>query len=141
MIDSSVRRPAPDTRNAGASYWRAAAEGRLLVPHCGACERSFWHPRPHCPHCGSKQVGWIEATGKGTIHTFTVVRQSGDPYFRTRLPYAVAMIELDEGVRMMSNVVDTPIESLCIGMPVEVVFEASGEGIGVPLFRATGATT
>lgn len=138
MNDSTVRRPPPELRNAGAEYWRAAAQGRLLVPRCEACGRSFWHPRPHCPHCGSAQVGWIQASGQGTIHTFTVVRQSGDPYFKTRLPYAVAMVELAEGVRLMSNIVDTPIESLRIGMPVEVLFEAAAGDVAVPLFRAAG---
>ena len=69
-------------------------------------------------------------------HTFTVVRQSGDPYFKAKLPYAVAMIELDEGVRVMSNIVDTPLEALRIGMRVEVLFEAAAGGIAIPLFRA-----
>ena len=131
-------RPLPDTRNAGKEFWGAAAEGKLLVPRCNACERTFWHPRPRCPHCGSGNVGWISGSGKGAIHTFTVVRQSGDPFFKTRLPYAVAMVELDEGVRLMSNIVDTPIETLRIGMRVEVLFEAAGEGMAIPLFRAQG---
>jgi uncharacterized protein len=133
-------RPLPDTRNAGKEFWSAAAEGRLLVPRCNACERTFWHPRPRCPHCGSGNVGWISGSGKGAIHTFTVVRQSGDPFFKTRLPYAVAMVELDEGVRLMSNIVDTPIEALRIGMRVEVMFEAAGDGMAIPLFRAQGGT-
>ncbi len=131
-------RPLPDTRNAGKKFWIAAAEGALLVPKCTACSRTFWHPRPRCPHCGSTSVDWIKATGNGTVHTFTVVRQSGDPYFKTKLPYAVAMIELDEGVRIMSNIVDTPLEVLRIGMRVEVLFEAAPGGIAIPLFRAQG---
>ena len=131
-------RPLPDTRNAGEKFWIAAAEGVLLVPKCTACSRTFWHPRPRCPHCGSTSVEWIKATGNGTVHTFTVVRQSGDPYFKTKLPYAVAMIELDEGIRIMSNIVDTPLEGLRIGMKVEVLFEAAPGGIAIPLFRAQG---
>ena len=128
-------RPLPDTRNAGAKFWTAAAEGALLVPKCNACSRTFWHPRPRCPHCGSDRVDWIRGSGKGTIHTFTVVRQTGDPFFKGKLPYAVAMIDLDEGVRLMSNIVATPIENLCIGMRVEVLFEAAGDGVAIPLFR------
>lgn len=100
--------------------------------------RTFWHPRPRCPHCGSDRVDWIRGSGKGTVHTFTVVRQAGDPFFRAKLPYVVAMIELDEGVRLMSNIVDTPIETLFIGMRVEVLFEAVGEAMAIPLFRAQG---
>ena len=131
-------RPLPDTRNAGARYWRAAAEGVLLIPRCNACARTYWHPRPRCPHCGSADTGWIESAGKGVIHTFTIVRQSGDPYFKTKLPYAVAIVAID-GVRMMTNVVDTPLESLRIGMPVEVVFEAAAKDVAIPLFRAATA--
>ncbi len=136
MSEKIPSRPLPDTRNAGAKFWSAAAEGALLVPKCNACTRTFWHPRPRCPHCGSERVDWIRGSGKGTIHTYTVVRQSGDPYFKTKLPYAVAMIELDEGVRLMSNIVETPLEALRIGMRVEVVFEPSSEGMAIPLFRA-----
>jgi uncharacterized OB-fold protein len=129
-------RPLPDTRNAGERFWTAAAEGTLLVPKCNACSRTFWHPRPRCPHCGSASVDWIRSSGQGTVHTFTVVRQSGDPYFKSKLPYAVAMIELDEGIRLMSNIVETPLEVLHIGMRVEVMFEAASGGIAIPLFRA-----
>ena len=136
MSEHPPARPLPDTRNAGARFWRAAAEGILLVPTCTACGTAFWHPRPRCPHCGSDQVDWIKASGRGAIHTFTVVRQSGDPWFKTRLPYAVAMVELDEGVRMLTNVVETPIQSLAIGMRVEVLFEPANKEIAIPLFRA-----
>ena len=128
-------RPLPDLRNAGGKYWRGAADGVLLIPKCNACARTYWHPRPRCPHCGSGDVGWIESAGRGEIHTWTIVRQSGDPYFKTKVPYAVAIVEID-GVRMMSNIVDTPLEALSIGMPVEVVFEAAESGIAIPLFRA-----
>ncbi len=135
MADTLPTRPLPDTRNAGEKYWQAAAQGVLLLPTCLACARSFWHPRPRCPHCGSEQVDWITASGKGSVHTFTVVRQSGDPYFKSRLPYAVAMVELDEGPRVMSNIIDCAPEKLAIGMRVTVSFEAAGVGIAIPLFR------
>jgi uncharacterized OB-fold protein len=128
-------RPLPDTRNAGHKYWRAAAEGVLLIPKCNACARTYWHPRPSCPHCGSADVDWIRSAGRGEIHTWTIVRQSGDPYFKTKVPYAVAIVEVD-GVRMMTNIVDTPLESLRIGMPVEALFEPGGPDIAIPLFRA-----
>jgi len=136
--ERSPARPLPETRNAGATFWSKAAEGVLVVPKCTACGRTFWHPRPRCPHCGSERVEWIRASGKGTVHTFTVVRQSGDPYFKTKVPYAVAMIDVDEGVRIMTNIVDTPLDTLAIGMRVEVLFEDAGGGIAIPLFRSEG---
>ena len=130
-------RPLPEMRNAGATFWSKAAEGVLVVPRCTDCGRTFWHPRPRCPHCGSERVDWIRASGRGTVHTYTVVRQSGDPYFKTKVPYVVAMIDLDEGVRIMTNIVDTPLAALAVGMRVEVVFEDAGGGIAIPLFRAS----
>jgi uncharacterized protein len=131
-----IARPLPNLRNAGARFWSAAAAGTLLLPRCTACERVFWHPRPRCPHCGSDRIEWTRSGGKGVIHTYTVVRQTTDPHFKTRLPYAVAMIDLDEGVRLMSNIVDTPLDVLHIGLRVEVVFEAAGTDLAIPLFRA-----
>jgi uncharacterized OB-fold protein len=136
MNEAKPTRPLPDLRNAGAEFWRAASEGVLLVPRCAECDRTFWHPRPRCPYCGSRRVGWIPGSGRGTLHTFTVVRQSADPYFATRLPYAVGIVELDEGVRIMSNIVETPLQALRIGMRVEAIFEAAGAEIAIPLFRA-----
>ena len=130
----------PETRNAGATFWSKAAEGVLVVPKCTECGRTFWHPRPRCPHCGSERVDWIRASGRGTVHTYTVVRQSGDPYFKTKVPYVVAMIDLDEGVRIMTNIVDTPLAALAVGMRVEVVFEDAGGGIAIPLFRASSGS-
>ena len=129
-----TQRPRPETRNAGRAYWKAAAEGRFVLPHCMRCDKPFWHPRPHCPVCGAYDVGWKPASGRGTVHTFTIVRQSGDPYFRERVPYVVAMIELDEGVRMMSNIVDCEPDAVAIGMRVAVSFERIDEEIGIPLF-------
>lgn len=136
MSDRTPTRPLPDLRNAGATFWNNAAAGMLVVPKCTACGRTFWHPRPRCPHCGSDGIDWIRASGEGTVHTFTVVRQSGDSYFKTKVPYAVAMIDLAEGVRIMSNIVDTPLDALRVDMRVEVLFEAAGEGVAIPLFRA-----
>ena len=135
--DRAPARPLPETRNAGATFWSKAAEGVLVVPRCSECNRTFWHPRPRCPHCGSERVEWIRGSGKGAIHTFTIVRQSGDPYFKTKVPYAVAMIDLDEGVRIMTNIVDTPLETLAVGMHVEVLFENAGVGVAIPLFRGS----
>jgi uncharacterized OB-fold protein len=120
-------------------FWSKAAEGVLVVPKCSECMRTFWHPRPRCPHCGSERVEWIHASGSGVVHTFTIVRQSADPFFRTKVPYAVAMIDLDEDVRVMTNIVDTPLDALAIGMRVEVLFEDAGGSIAIPLFRGVCA--
>lgn len=139
MSESPPIRPGPDTRNAGVDYWRAAAKGSLCVPSCSDCDRCFWHPRPRCPYCGSDNVRWKASAGKGTIYTYTVVRQSADPYFKARLPYVVAMVELDEGPRIMTNIVECDVESVRIGNRVSVVFDAISPDMAIPEFRAEAA--
>ena len=106
-----------------------------MVPNCRDCGRAFWHPRPRCPHCGSASVEWKRSRGEGVVHTFTVVRQSGDPFFKTRTPYAVAMVQLDDGPLLMSNVVDCEVDKIKIGMRVVASFEAAGEDLAIPLFK------
>ena len=131
-------RPIPDTRNAGRTYWARAAEGELALPYCTSCNRPFWYPRWHCPQCGSAAVEWRPASGHGSVHTFTVVRRSDHPYFRERVPYVVAMIELDEGIRIMSNVVGCRPEVVTIGMRVRCTFEWIDDCVGLPLFAPVG---
>lgn len=134
-MPESAKRPAPDIRGAGQPYWKGAREGRLSVPKCQACGEAHWYPRLYCPHCGSDSLVWIDCTGRGTVHTFTVVRQSGHPYFKSRVPYVLAMIDLEEGPRLISNIVDCEIDRVHVGAPVRVSFEAIDDSTGVPLFR------
>ena len=138
MDKAAAGRPRPDARGAGAAYWRACAEGRLALPRCADCGELHWYPRARCPHCGSAQLEWIESSGKGTVHTYTVVRQSGDPYFRGKVPYVLAMIDLAEGVRIMSNVVGCDVDAVRVGSAVRIRFEDLGDGVGIPLFSLEG---
>lgn len=129
-----MTRPLPSTRNAGDVYWKAAADGKLVLPTCVICRKPFWHPRPHCPFCASSEVEWKPASGNGIVYSFTVVRQSGDPFFRDRVPFIVAIIELAEGPRIMSNVIDCAPDEVRIGMLVTVTFDTIAPDIAVPLF-------
>jgi len=135
MAETAAERPHPDVRGAGREYWRAARSGVLQVQRCDECGHVFWYPRLHCPSCGGERLAAVATSGRGVVHTFTIVRQSGDRFFRTRVPYALAMIELAEGPLVMSNVIDCPAEQVAIGMPVEVTFEPFGEEYALPLFR------
>jgi hypothetical protein len=81
------------------------------------------------------------ASGHGVVHTFTVVRQAADPYFNARLPYVVAMVQLDEGPRLMSNITDCDVEAVHIGMLVAVAFVDAGDGLAVPVFTPSSAPT
>jgi uncharacterized OB-fold protein len=127
-------RPLPDTDNVSAPYWAAAAEGRLLFQECTACANRQFYPRAMCTACGAEPQ-WAEASGRGTVHTYTVIRQNWSKPFRDELPYVVAMVELDEGVRMMANVTDCDPEQVHIGMAVEAYTVKVEEGLGIPFFR------
>ena len=107
-------------------FWDGCADGRLLLPRCDECGDTFWYPRLVCPFCASHSVRYVESSGLGTVYSFTVVRRGPGP-FREKAPYVVAMIRLDDGPIMMSNVVGTDPEAVEIDMPVRVLFERAGD--------------
>ncbi len=104
-----------------------AANGRLIVPKCNACGRSHWYPRAICPHCFSQDLAWNEASGKGTIYSFSVMK-------RAEVPYAIAYVTLEEGPTMMTNVVDCDLDAIKIGQPVKLTFVPSENGPPMPMF-------
>jgi len=115
-------------------FFEAAARGELLYQRCPACGHRQFYPRLLCTACGG-DAGWATASGRGVVHTFTIVRQNAQPPFQAALPYAVAMIELDEGVRMMGNVTGCPVEHVRIGMRVEAYAVECGDRLAVPFWR------
>ena len=125
--------PAPIVDSFTAPFWQAAAEGRLLIRRCKACGEAHWYPRPFCPHCISDDTDWESASGGGAIYSFTVTRRSGP------VPYVLAYVTLDEGVTMLTNLVDAEIESLHIGQRVRVTFRQAEGGGAVPVFRPEAA--
>lgn len=134
-MEEAATRPRPDMRGAGKQYWASGRDGKLLLPQCQACGKAHWYPRLYCPHCGSDKLEWIACSGKGVIHTFTVVRQSGQKYFKTRVPYVLAMVALDEGPFLMTNIIDCDVGTVAIDAPVTVVFEKLADDVSVPLFK------
>jgi uncharacterized protein len=116
------------------TYWDAAAEGRLLVRRCGACGRAHHYPREFCPHCWSEDVRWEEVSGRATLYTWSVVHRNDLPPFGERVPYVAAVVDLVEGPRMMTEVVECAAADLRVGMEVEAVFREAGE-FRVPVFR------
>ncbi len=126
--------PVPNPDNA--PFWDACARGELRLQRCQQCGAWRHHPRPMCPQCGSTASEWARASGRGVVHTFTIVHGPTLPAFQERLPYNIVAVALDEGVYMVSNLVDCPVEAIRIGMPVEVVFEPLTDTIALPKFRA-----
>jgi uncharacterized protein len=115
-------------------YWEGVAQGELRIQRCAVCARSVFYPRALCPHCHSDQLAWIVATGKGTIYTYTVAHQAYGT-FASEIPFVIAIVELEEGVRMMTRIVDAPRERITIGALVQVSFQTNAEGITLPYFR------
>ena len=119
----------------GREFFEACTRGELLVQRCSACAAVRHYPRPHCPECLSPSWTWLTSSGRGTVYTFTVIRQNLNPRFRDRLPYVVAVVELEEGVRVLSNLVDVDADRVRVGMPVTAVFATDPDGRTVPRFQ------
>ncbi|MEJ5254811.1 MAG: Zn-ribbon domain-containing OB-fold protein [Acidimicrobiales bacterium] len=126
--------PEPEPTLETEPFWEAAAEGRLLLPRCDGCGVVIWYPRRFCPECHQRSISWFEASGRGTIYSFTVVRQAPPPW-REAVPYVIAQVELDEGPRVLTNIVGCETSEVAIGREVEVVFDRSAGGRAVPRFR------
>lgn len=110
-------------------YWEAANQGRLIIKRCRDCGRTHHYPRAICPHCLSEQTEWVEAAGTGVVYSFSTMG-SGDA------AYTIALVTLDEGITMMTHLVDCDITQMDIGHRVRVVFKASEDGQAVPVFTA-----
>jgi uncharacterized OB-fold protein len=127
-------RPLPVPDGDTKPYWDAAREHRLVIQRCQACQQAIFYPRSLCPHCMSDQIAWIDASGTGTIYSFTVVHRA-PAQFAEDAPYVVALIDLAEGVRLMSSVVDCAPSDVRIGARVEVTFDDVTPEITLPKFR------
>ena len=122
--------PTPETQH----FWDGAKVGELRLQRCDDCAHVYFPPRPFCPECGSRSVSVFPASGRATLYSY-VIHHRAPPGFEA--PYAIAVVELEEGPRMMTNIVDTPQtpEALQLDMALEVAFEAMNDEISLPLFR------
>lgn len=116
-------------------YWEAAAEGRLLLRSCRDCGEAHHYPRPFCPSCWSESVEWTESSGRATLYTWSTVHVNGMPPFSDRLPYVAAVVDLEEGPRLMTTIVGCDPDALEIGMSLVVDFEDLTDEIRAPVFR------
>jgi uncharacterized OB-fold protein len=135
MARKPVPRPTPETQ----PYWDGARSGELRIQRCTACGDHYFYPRPLCPRCGSEAVEWVTASGRATLHSY-VINHRPAPGFEDDAPYAIAIVQLEEGPRMMTNLVGvqaTP-EQLVLDMALEVAFQ-DREGTCIPVFRPAGA--
>ena len=128
-------RPAPRVTAETAAYWKALHDGKLMLSECEACGKLSHPPQAVCAFCWSGKVKPKFASGRGKLNSFSVIHQTADPAFRARVPYALAYVDLDEGVSLVSNVVNCDLAKLAVGMPVKAVFEALSGDTGAVLFE------
>jgi len=121
-------------------YWEACKRHELLIQECSLCGARQFYPRTMCSACSATELTWLQASGFGTVLSWTVVRHPVSPAYADDVPYVIALIELDEGPVMMAQVTHCEPESVQTGMPVEVCFEEWTEDITMPNFRARPGT-
>lgn len=130
-------RPLPDLTNPDTGgFWRAAQEHRLTYQHCDHCRRVVFYPRAHCPHCGSEELDVRDSAGEGTVYSYTVIRQTPDPAFRPDVPYVVALVDLDEGFRLLTHLQTEP-ESAQVGQRVHLEW-MTRDYFELPVFAPAG---
>ncbi len=126
--------PAPAVEPETEPYWRAARQGRLMLTRCTVGGEIVWIPRPFCPSHMDAATEWVQASGRGVIYSYTEVNR-GEGDYAAATPYVLAYVELAEGPRIMTNIVDAAGQELGVGQAVEVVFHPAGDDLAVPRFR------
>lgn len=128
-------KPLPTPTPITQPFWDAARQHKLSIQRCRSCERYVFYPRPFCPHCGAGDLDWTEVSGRGTVYSFTVARRATARAFAPDVPYVIAIVELDEGPRMATNIVGCELDDVRIGMPVQATFEDVTDEITLVKFR------
>ena len=120
-------------------FWDGTLAGELRIQRCTACAKHYLYPRTHCPNCGSAKTEWVKASGRGRLYSY-VISHMAAPGWEGEVPYVIAVVQLDEGPRMLSNLVGMPADpaALVLDTPLQVVFEARGNMM-LPLFKPADA--
>ena len=137
MTSPQYDRPLPVKQPESDFYWEKAKAHELWLRKCNGCDAAHFYPRDICPHCFSRDVTWVQASGKGTLYTFAIVERGPTPAFRDHVPYVAVLVDLEEGPRMPANLVgvDPHAGGIEVGMAVEVTFEDVTDEVALPMFR------
>jgi uncharacterized OB-fold protein len=128
-------KPIPPVQPWSEPFWAGARESRLVIQKCASCKKYVFYPRLGCPFCFSEKLEWVQASGRGTVYSYSVVRNNPPSSFMDDLPFVIAIVELEEGVRLMTNIVDCDPEVVDCDMPVQVTFERLNDEITLPKFK------
>lgn len=129
------KKPVPIVNDWARPFWDAAKKEKLVIQQCRDCGKHIFYPRIACPHCSSDKVEWVNASGKGTVYSYTVVESNAPSAFINDVPYVVAVVKLEEGVQMLSNIVGCEPGEVKCDMPVQVTFEKLDEEFTLPKFK------
>ncbi len=132
-----MTKPVPETQPWSEKFWEGTKQGKLLIQVCNDCKSKIFYPRKFCPECWSDNLDWIMASGKAKIVTFSTAYSMVEPKFMDELPYTIAYVDLEEGIRMMTRIVDCKPEDIHFDMDVEVLFHERN-GYFLPYFRPAG---
>jgi uncharacterized OB-fold protein len=134
---SDYLKPLPEADPVSAPYWESLKAHELKLQHCGGCGKFIFYPRGICPHCHSEELTWQPVSGKGSIHSFTIIYRHWNPAFNVNGPFAVALVELEEGPRLVANLADVEADpaSISIGAPVELLYDDVTPEVTLPKFR------
>ena len=134
-MSNEYKKPIPVMQPWTKEFWKGTKNSQLLIQECSDCQSKIFYPRQYCPECWSGNLKWSQASGKATVYSFTTTQDMVEPKFWADLPYVLALVDLEEGIRMMTRIVDCDPETVKIGMDVEVVFEDITEECALPMFR------
>ena len=136
----SAGKPLPRVNETTRPYWEGARAGRLLLQRCRSCAAFIHYPRAWCPRCWKTDLEWVESSGRGRVVTYTIVHQAPFASYASEAPYVLAVVRLDEGPQMMTNIVGVPPAEVKIDLAVEVAFEERADGFRVPQFQPIAAS-
>ncbi len=126
----------PALTERGLPYWKSARNRELRFLRCEDCGRWINYAKLQCPNCGSRKLSWNACSGRGKLYSYSILHRASSPAFKEKVPYALAVIELEEGIKMMSHLIDCDLAQVDVGMEVEVVFDDLDDEIAVPYFRS-----
>ncbi len=128
-------KPVPVVNSWTMDFWKGANEGKLMIQSCKDCSKHIFYPRMSCPFCFSDKLEWAESAGKGNIYTYTIVRSNAPSAFIADMPFVIAVVRMEDGVQMLTNIVGCDPEEVYCEMPVQVTFEKLTEEFTLPKFK------
>lgn len=135
MPEMPQAKPLPVITNESSPFWEGCRQGQLRLQYCEQCQHYQFYPRLYCMQCSAKTVQWRDVSGRGVVYSYTIIHLNKAPAFVNDTPYTVVIVQLEEGPRILSNIVDIALTDVRVDLPVTVVFDTINEQITLPRFR------